>query len=211
MGQTQVIDRHIMVDIETLANESAYPLITSVALVEFDMVSGEILDTFQINIDVQSSINEGFEIAGSNIQWWTETDEKVSVLRSILNTGTTIREALHLIDQWFNSKNMSEVHGIWGNSNRFDLGILGRAFHKIYPKRGYPWMFYTERDVRTLMDFYPMFNRITGKNLPDYKRLVLDTFTGDAHNPLQDCFKQIEYVVMFMKDIRNRLLHEDYN
>ena len=210
MGQVKVLDRHIMVDLETLANESAYPLITSVALVEFDMASGDILDTFRINIDIASSIQEGFDIAGHNLEWWTETPEKVKVFRDLLVDTVTIREALYQIQMWFHSKKVSEIGGVWGNSNRFDLGILGRAFNKLFPKRGYPWEFFIERDVRTLMDLYPMINRIDGTSLPDYKTIHRNLFKGDFHDPLADCKNQIEYVVAFMNDLRRRIKNENF-
>ena len=42
---------------------------------------------------------------------------------------------------------------IWGNSPRFDLGILQDAYRALNMK--IPWDFRKERDVRTLVSFIP--------------------------------------------------------
>jgi hypothetical protein len=67
---------------------------------------------------------------------------------------------------------------VWGNSARFDLGILEVAYTAC--KMVIPWQFWNERDVRTLVAFAPEIK-------------ANEPFLGDKHDPLHDCLHQIKY------------------
>ena len=67
---------------------------------------------------------------------------------------------------------------VWGNSARFDCGILVNAYEKL--ELGVPWKHFNERDVRTLVAFKPSVK----KNM---------WFSGTPHYAPDDCKHQIKY------------------
>lgn len=70
---------------------------------------------------------------------------------------------------------------IWGNSVRFDVGILETAYRADGRESlTLPWKFRNEMDVRTLVAFAPA--------IKDHY-----PFTGVEHNPIDDCKYQIGY------------------
>lgn len=72
---------------------------------------------------------------------------------------------------------------MWGNSARFDCGILQNAYNKA--DIPLPWDFRKERCYRT---FVEMFGQIDKTK-----------YIGFAHNPLDDCRNQIT-TLMYTKN-----------
>jgi len=177
----EVIFNDIMIDIETMGNGSNSAIV-SIGAVKFDMTSGETGDTFYQKVDLQSCIDIGLTVKASTIMWWLDQNEEA---RKELTKGehVSITYALNLFSDYCNTKNL-----IWGNSPRFDLGIMHDAYRAI--KKEIPWNFRNERDVRTLVGFEP-----------DIKQNYV--YKGYAHNALDDCYNQIEYCNLTYKKIRN--------
>ena len=163
--------KHLMIDIETMGNES-FSSIVSIGAVEFDINNGETGREFYVKIDLQSCIDEGLIMNASTVMWWLKQGEAA---RNELGTGEveTLRNALFKFSDFF-----TEDYQVWGNSARFDLGILENAYSKI--GKPIPWKFWNERDVRTLVSFSP-----------DVKETFV--FNGVAHNAIDDCKFQIGY------------------
>jgi exodeoxyribonuclease VIII len=162
---------HLMLDIETMGNES-FSSILSIGALEFDIETGNTGREFYVNVDLQSCLDLGLIVNASTIMWWLRQNEQA---RKDLTERQSIpiRQALMEFAQF-----CSKDYQIWGNSVRFDCGILQNA----YNKAGIliPWDFRKERCVRTLVSFNPE---------------IKDGFTpiGTAHNALSDCYFQVGY------------------
>lgn len=162
---------HLMLDIETMGDES-YSSIISIGALEFDIETGETGKEFYVNIDLQSCIDLGLAVNASTIMWWMQQNEQA---RKDLTDRTSlpIKKALLKFAQFCNKD-----YQIWGNSARFDCGILRDA----YIKAGIavPWKFWNERCVRTLASFKP-----------EIKQSY--THKGTVHNAISDCYFQVSY------------------
>ncbi len=171
---------HLMVDIETMGNIS-YSSIISIAAVEFDIDSGETGKVFEINVDLQSCIDAGLILNADTIMWWMKQSDEA---RNSFKNSVSLAKALQSFGDFCNKK-----YQIWGNSARFDLGILQNAYNKI--QLDIPWDFRKERCVRTLVSFKPEI-----KNNFPYK--------GVAHNAVADCLNQIEYCCAIWKELNTK-------
>lgn len=174
--------KHIMIDIETMGN-SSNSAIVSIGAVKFDLNTGETGETFYRFVDLQSCLNIGLTVKGSTIMWWLQQSEEA---RKELynNKGESIDVVLKDFSEFCTTD-----YEVWGNSPRFDLGIL----HDAYTKLGLPisWDFRKERDVRTLVSF-----------LPDVKTYFV--YKGVSHNALSDCYNQIEYCKIIWNTLNNK-------
>jgi hypothetical protein len=170
------MQQQVMIDLETLGNRSN-SVITSIGAVIFDQlgpVSG--IDPFYATIDVQDSVDHGLQINGSTIEWWFNQDPEVAL--KMFHNARPLRQVLEDFRDW------GTFHGgtsliMWGNSPRFDLGLLDDAYKKIGEERW--WDFRAERDLRTLLSLAPGVKATTPR-------------VGSAHNSIDDCLTQIEQV-----------------
>jgi len=71
----------VMIDIETLANTSN-SVISQVAAIVFDRYTGNIIDGFKRNVDLQTCVDIGLEMNVDTIEWWLEQDKEAQ--KSIL-------------------------------------------------------------------------------------------------------------------------------
>lgn len=171
--------KHLMVDLETMGTgpESA---IIAIAAVEFNIETGEIGKTFNKVISLDSCFQFGLKVDASTIMWWLkQSDEaRMSVQQD---------DAEHLSSALMSFRTFCEKDSfIWGNSARFDLGILSNAYKAVgLPE---PWNFRLERDVRTLVGFRP-----------DIRNNC--EFVGTPHNPIDDCLHQIKYCSEIWKSL----------
>lgn len=174
---------HIMVDIETMGNKSNSAIV-SIGAVEFNIATGETGREFYVNVSLQSCIDMGLTINADTIMWWMRQDDDAR--KALMCDTIDISSALHEFTVFVNDcGNKSEI---WGNSNRFDLGILEDAYTKNFTK--VPWDFRKERDVRTLVSFRPVIKDMTKP-------------IGIAHNAVHDCYFQIRYCSDIYKNINN--------
>lgn len=169
-----------MVDIETLGTKPG-AIILAIGAVEFDIETGKTGREFYANIDLQTSINYGFELDTNTLKWWMNQSNEA---RSHLFVDEiSLGDALLSFGNMFNGTD----YFVWGNSNRFDLGLLEEAHNKA----GFliPWDYRKERDVRTLVSLRP-----------NIKENYIHK-DGVDHSALSDCYKQIGYCSEIWKDI----------
>jgi hypothetical protein len=171
---------HLMVDIETMGNLS-YSAIVSIGAVEFDIETGETGKEFYRVVDLQSCLDLGMKVNGDTILWWLRQSEEAR-MELMHPDKCKITTAL-----WDFTFFCSTHYQVWGNSARFDMGLL----HNAYEKAGIsiPWNFAKERCVRTLVSFAPEIKKNYAHN-------------GVDHNALSDCHKQIGYCSMTWKHIK---------
>lgn len=165
----------LMIDIETLGNKPG-SVILSIAAVEFDIKTGQIGSIFHQNIDIDSCIELGLKMDKSTIIWWLNQPKEAQQTIT-QHTGNPLKNVLRYFIQWLNDYNLQNLK-VWGNSARFDLGILAHALEVC--KMPISWHHYNECDVRTLVMFAPEIK----ENME---------FKGIKHYPIDDCKHQIKY------------------
>lgn len=163
--------KHLMLDIETMGNQS-YSSILSIGAVEFDIETGDIGDSIHIKVDLEDCVKEGLVLNTSTVLWWMQQSDEARA--RLLYEGDSLKTALEKLDSFFIGKD----YEVWGNSARFDCGILQNAYNKI--GSNIPWDFRKERCVRTLVSF-----------APEIKENCV--FEGVPHDALDDCKFQIKY------------------
>lgn len=178
-----------MIDLETLGTKPGI-VIASVAAIEFDIQTGVIGRQFYEQINIQSCLDAGLKVDGSTLLWWLQQPENARVEiynapKYIVDGKNYVGKPLKLVLTSFNQF-FSNVHReasaiqVWGNGSSFDLGILAAGYDAC--NKPVPWMFWNERDVRTLVELNPSIKKNT-------------VFEGVQHHPLHDCLHQIKYCV----------------
>ena len=185
---SSTIEQHYMIDLETLG-VSPGSVISSIAAVQFDINTGEIGRQFYKNIDLQQSLDNGFTINAETLKWWFNQPNRMEIFSNpdnIKSVFTSLSKFILSTSGGYNKKNIF----VWGNGASFDLGILNYAYNKLGIE--IPWLFYNERDVRTLVSF-----------IPEIKKKTVNS--GVLHNPLDDCKYQIAYCCEIYKQIKQKL------
>ena len=146
----------IMVDLETLSNEMDVTIF-QIAAVQFDIHTGDILDTFDLVADIELASN--IEANGGTLKWWVT--QNTDVLKDLMDRGTlgkkSPEEILRRFHAWLKEK--IGYHGkenvfLWGNGIANDNTWLKIAFKK----QGLEWpiFFRNDRDVRTVRELHLM-------------------------------------------------------
>lgn len=162
-----------MLDIETLGTRSN-SVVAVIAAVYFNPISGETGDEFYKRIDLKSCVDLGLEIDAETIKWWINQSSEAQFEIFNYEKREVIEQALRKLNHFIT--NQDEVI-IWGNSPRFDCGLLENIYDKLALKP--PWKYWNERDLRTLVSLAPS---CIAKNI---------TRKGIHHNALDDCYHQI--------------------
>lgn len=172
----------MMVDLETLGT-TGDSVIMSIAAVPFNIEKGTTDEPFYANVSIQSCLDHGLTVEGSTIAWWMQQEDE-PIRRLFEGTSYLLGTALADLSAKFA---LYENLKVWGNSARFDLGILENAYKKAELK--VPWEFRNERDVRTLVSF-----------IPEIKKEM--KFVGTPHNAVDDCLHQIRYCSAIWNEIK---------
>ena len=169
---------NVMLDIETLGTDPGCPVI-AIGAVKFDADSVS-KDTFYLPITLQSNFDYGLKPSAATIEWWMgqETAAKTIFGGERFNLAVALQE----FQKWFS------VDSIWGNSARFDCGILLAAYQAVGLEA--PWRFWHEKCYRTVKGFAP------------HIELVRE---GTHHNALDDARSQAEHLIMLAKVLRIEL------
>ena len=166
---------HLMLDLETMGNASNSAIV-SIGAVEFDINTGETGREFYELVNLQSCINKGLSVNGGTIYWWLQQSE--TARKQICKPSENLNNVLGQLQSFMSCLGDFQI---WGNSARFDIGILESAYRALgHESITLPWNFRNERDVRTLVSFAPKIK----EHYP---------FTGVEHNPIDDCKHQISY------------------
>lgn len=161
---------HIMLDLETLDTRNTSAIL-SIAAVRFDIKSGKTNSTFRMNVDLQNCLELGMSIKSDTIYWWLKQPSEVG--HRLSADMRPLKEVLTHLSYFIGQDDY-----VWGNSARFDLGILENAYDITQISK--PWNYFNERDVRTLVSLRP---EVKAQHV----------FDGQKHDPLDDCLNQIAY------------------
>lgn len=176
---------HAMLDLETLGKKPFCPIL-SIGACAFRM-DGVMTDpdTFYLAVTLESCFAVGLRADASTIEWWM-TDAHVSQeARDNAFAGAervSLPAALDAFTDWLQSRPLQ----LWGNSARFDLGILEAAYQACGKEA--PWDFRQERCYRTI------------KTLPGAADVPF-TRIGTYHNALADAMSQ----AMHLREINRKL------
>lgn len=177
--------KDLMVDIETFGTKSN-SVIVSIAAVCFDLETGKTGSLFHMDVSAEDCVKNGLKIDADTFMWWLKQEEEAKRKITEVKDSKTLKIALLNFAKFIYDYCPPDVQ-VWGNSARFDCGLLENAFDVIGLKL--PWKHYNERDVRTLV----MLNPEIKKNMP---------FDGIPHYAIDDCKHQINYCSAIKKSIR---------
>jgi hypothetical protein len=138
--------------------------------------------TFSANISWLTCLDAGLEDNQDTLNWWCKQGKDVYDLA--FNGDTPLTTALGSLSDWLRSLGVpkNKVY-VWGNSAKFDLGILEAAY--VACRMDYPISYKNERCYRTL------------KNL--YSDIKEGPFKGNRHDPLADALNQAEHASMILR------------
>lgn len=175
--------KDLMIDIESMGNKSGSAIL-SIAAVNFDIKTGQIGKIFYEKCKLQSCLESGLKVDGDTIKWWMEQSDEAR--KEVMDGKQSLSNLLRNFTIFVESLNPSDLK-IWGNSNRFDLGLIEDAYISLNKK--IPWKYSLERDVRTLVSFASEIK-------------LEEEFMGVKHNPVDDCLHQIKYCVKIYNKIK---------
>lgn len=172
-----VVQRHLMVDIETLSTDPN-AFITEFSVMLFDPISGQVISCMSRCFDPWAE-QQGSHIDGETMQW--RQRQSADRLRwdaiSYYKLSEGLRDLINFIEKHKPAK-------VWANDPTFDIAILNNAAKR---ELGRPVFteFYKECSVRT------------AKFALEVAR---DEFIKlkNAHHADTDCLNQIEVVTKFM-------------
>jgi hypothetical protein len=150
------VNAHLIADLETLGQRPG-AVIVDVGLVVFS-AGNPYIDGMRVRIDIQSSMDLGFEVDAATLVWWMEQNDAArhtvfSMKRS--PTGNLSPNFLHVglasrkIHDFIVGVNPA---GVWSNGPSFDLSMLAVLFQRC--GLDMPWNFRAERCFRTISAMY---------------------------------------------------------
>ena len=163
---------NITFDLETMGKTSNAPII-QIGAVKFTD-DGVITDKFHRNIDLNSLQQYDFKMDYNTISWWfNQSDEAIKSVFGESLERVSLSKALYDFIEWIGKPS---EYSYWSHAT-FDPPILNNNLLMIGRKNPIP--FRLHRDIRTLTHF---------AGYIDIER------KGIAHNALDDCIFQAEYI-----------------
>ena len=175
-----------MVDIETFGTKPG-SIILNIGAVAFDIETGKTGSIFSKDIDMKSSEKAGLTLDLDTVKWWL-SQPKDAQKEINQHKGGELKNVLIQFAMWIRDNCPNDVQ-VWGNSARFDFGIIEAAYDVVGLEK--PWNHFNERDVRTIVSF--------GKEIKDNM-----PFIGIKHYAIDDCKHQIKYCSeIYIQKIQN--------
>lgn len=168
-----------MLDLETLAR-SPDTVIVQIGVCAFNLRTGESDMGIEANIDIQKSLDMGFQVDGGTIEWWFGQSKEA--VESILKMPRYSPEKACLVVQQYLKR--FKIDRIWSHAT-FDAPILLHHFRRVGLQ--FPVHYRGFRDIRTLVS-------LAGFQKSDWTRFFGQK-EGVAHTALADCKTQIKYCV----------------
>lgn len=174
---------HVMIDAETLGL-TPNSVVLNFAMVSMDFeraaVEPEIYDSGPISIN--SCQKFGLKIDGNTIDWWlTRSPDAIKALGRSNSVHRSLQVVAKEALEWLSLMNKNNNLRVWGNSARFDLGLMDNVALRAGLKL--PWDYRKEMCYRTIASLYPESPR---NRLPE----------GEAHIALNDAKSQAEHLLM---------------
>jgi hypothetical protein len=189
--------KDIMLDLETMDSVRSASVV-SIGAIQCNLITGEMGKTYYRVVELKGQMEDGATISTDTLYWWLQQSQGA-------RDGIVIEGRILLTDmctsfsKWLNSLSNSTNTGtispkylrLWGNGASFDNAIIRHVFERC--KVPMPIDFWNDRDMRTIVGFYP-------RQLQDtYRRNNIRT--GVYHNALDDCKYQIKYCSHILKEL----------
>lgn len=179
-----------MIDMETLGTTPG-AAIMQIAIVLFNIQTGAVSKKYRFNKTLNSDhqIKNGFSTSDSTINWWKK--ENINLYNELRNSKNNYLEVGRDLQSWYKSLPHYQDIRLWGNSARFDIGILEGFYRKSIGEGFVPfWSSWKERCVRTLFNI-------------DIEERYKIKFEGTKHNAIDDVIHQIKVACNIVK--KNKL------
>lgn len=176
----------VMLDIETTGRESGCAIM-QISAIPFNANTGKIsTNTFSMSINLRRQELLGFRVCPNTLKWWNS--ENSSLFKKLSTSENKHFDVAMAFQKWFKSLEGNNTIRLWGNSARFDIGILEGWYRKILNSHSFNpfWETWNERDCRTLFRL----DEAGRKKLP---------FIGTKHDAIDDCKHQIKCLRYIMK------------
>ena len=173
--------KDVMLDLETLDNIPS-SVVISVGACQFNIDTGEIVDTFHMRVDPQSCLDRGCTVSGDTIRWWMSQSDEAR--KQWQGRAEDLYKVITRFTSWIKMLGISQQDlKVWGNGATFDNAIISNLYRITGIQR--PWGFRNDRDCRTIAGI------AQAAGLPDYSTLPRD---GIYHNALDDAKYQAKWV-----------------
>jgi len=141
----------VVIDLETMGKTDNAAI---VALGAVALVDGEVNSEFYARISLASSIAAGCAMDASTVEWWMNQDAFARKEVDGSHEQQPLADALTDFSTWLTMLPWGLLQPFaWGNGPSFDCVILRNAYAALGISA--PWLYYKERDVRTILDLYP--------------------------------------------------------
>lgn len=171
----------LMTDLETFSSASN-AAITAIGAVWFDINTGELGDTFYINVDAADCAKHGLDVDAGTVYWWLSQSKEAQ--NALLDEKVGLKRALKMFSDWVSSSdNDTKNLEMWSHST-FDAVVLSSASRACGVRL--PWRYNQTRDIRTLNALTP----------PELNSTIWSGLGRDGthHNALDDAIFQTRYV-----------------
>lgn len=174
-----VPEKHFMLDIETLST-TVEAAVLSIGAVEFDPITGQILDEFYKELRLQDQKKR--DIDPETVKWWVkQVMEDPTRANVFLNDNKApVRNVLLLLRDFLGEGKKN----VWACDPDFDCAILTNLYTEY--QLSVPWSYYEPKSVRTV------------RKLAKLKGLEAQEAVK-THNALDDCKRQVAEIVAFTK------------
>lgn len=168
-----------MIDFETLGNGTS-KCVCQIGAVYFNNSTGELGDTFKVNVNAATHVRAGAKIDADTVYWWIQqsNEARASIVSGDLMDVT---EAFLKLNEF-----LKGAKRIWSHAT-FDFVTLTDTMKQLGIKSNFSYK--AGLDIRTLM-------YLAGTSAKIIER------TGVHHDALADCVHQVKYCVGAMNTIR---------
>ena len=166
------LNPNVMLDIETMGTGPTAAIV-SIGAAKFD--ANDIIETFSVNVDLQSCLDHGLTMDAGTVYWWMNRED--AARRSLMSQCKPMEEALQTFADWIDVGS-----NVWGNGCDFDNVILANAYRSC--GMDLPFAFFRNRCYRTLKSLHPNVQMIR---------------VGVAHNALDDAVGQAKHLIEIAK------------
>jgi hypothetical protein len=176
----------IMVDLETMDNVPSAAIV-SIGAVQCNLITGELGEEYYRVVDLKGQKGT---INPETLYWWMGQSD--SARQALLVEGKVpIVMMLAGFNSWLKSLSSPEKLKLWGNGASFDNAIIRQTYR--YYDMELPIPFWNDRDMRTIVGFYP--RQLQEK----WRRTSLRK--GTHHNALDDAKQQVVYCSHILQEL----------
>lgn len=190
---------NIMLDIETMGTQPSGAL-TAIALVFFDIETGEIGKHTSVTVNLQQELDMGATVNASTIFFWMEQEEQAQNMFKDNNKE---------VDNYFVCEHIAdfvERHvtnyglrlediNLWGHPVSFDNVMFRQFFERYTGDVDSLPSWRNDKDCRTVFNLAKDIHGFDKNSIP---------FDGVKHKPLDDCIHQVKCLVEALNVIKNK-------